>query len=176
MWFQPHLPHLSVQDPHLAPLWWRHASSTVAPPLQYAFQEMTGSCSLGDRRRPSLVTAPPPITLQDCWWRRTLLLVLGENLWILGFLDREFSIIVSNFILYNISQVPCLENVTASTSHKHMDPLERALWSSWSQASVQKWAILTEDSQNPPPPPQVVESIGWFALKNQPYHSDHPIK
>jgi hypothetical protein len=44
----------------------RHTCSTVAPPLHYAVQDMNGSCSLGDSRRQSLETAPPPITLQGC--------------------------------------------------------------------------------------------------------------
>jgi hypothetical protein len=61
---------LTVQVGHFDLM--RHTSSTVAPPLQYALQELNGSCSLGDGRRPSLETAPPAVILQDCQYRQTL--------------------------------------------------------------------------------------------------------
>jgi hypothetical protein len=53
-------------------------------------------------------------------------------------------------LLDDNQQVPYLEIVTASTSRIHMGPLETALYNSWIQASVQRHAIFTEDSQPPP--------------------------
>jgi hypothetical protein len=56
--------NLSVWGPHLAPC--DETPLLVFPPLQYAVQEVDGSCSLRDGRCPSLEMAPSPITLRNC--------------------------------------------------------------------------------------------------------------